>query len=287
MAADPARDFPLAARAARPGGTIVRLPGGLAIGNGHPVVIAGPCAVEGETQILAAARAVRAAGATMFRAGAWKPRTSPHAFQGLGDAALGLLRRVRQETGLLVVTEVMDERGLAQGAEVADLLQIGSRNMQNFSLLRAAGRLRRPILLKRGPAATVPELLMAAEYLLAEGNPDVVLCERGIRGFDGSTRNTLDLSAIPLVQQLSHLPIVADPSHGTGRRDLVPAMARAALAAGADGLMIEVHPDPAAAQSDGPQSLDPGQFARLMDDLRALATALGRPVHTAPVPVPA
>lgn len=287
MAADPTRDFPLAARAANPGGTVVHLPGGLAIGGGRPVVIAGPCAVEGEAQVLAAAVAVRQAGATMFRAGAWKPRTSPHAFQGLGAPALDLLRRVRQETGLLVVTEVMDEHGLAQGAEVADLLQIGSRNMQNFSLLRAAGRLRRPVLLKRGPAATVPELLMAAEYLLAEGNPEVVLCERGIRGFDSSTRNTLDLSAIPLVRQLSHLPIVADPSHGTGRRELVPAMARAALAAGADGLMIEVHPDPATARSDGPQSLDPGQFAALMDELRTLATALGRPLHAAPAPVPA
>lgn len=279
--------FPLAARAARPEGTVVRLRDGVAIGGGGPlVVIAGPCAVEDEAQVLAAARIVREGGATLFRAGAWKPRTSPYAFQGMGAPALDLLRRVRQETGLLVVTEAMDEPGLELAASVADLVQIGSRNMQNFSLLRAAGRLRHPVLLKRGPAATVTELLLAAEYLLAEGNPDVVLCERGIRGFGSTTRNTLDLSAIPAVQSLSHLPILADPSHGTGQRAFVPAMARAAVAAGADGVMLEVHPDPARALSDGAQSLDPAGFEALMADLRPLASLLGRPLAVAQ-PAPA
>lgn len=270
--------FPLAARAANPGGTVVRLGDGLAIGGGEVVVIAGPCAVEDEAQVLAAAHAVREAGATMFRAGAWKPRTSPYAFQGLGAPALALLRRVRAETGLLVVTEAMDEENLGMAADVADLVQIGSRNMQNFSLLRAAGRLGRPVLLKRGPAATITELLLAAEYLLAEGNPDVVLCERGIRGFGSTTRNTLDLSAIPAVKELSHLPILADPSHGTGQRAFVPAMALAAVAAGADGVMIEVHPDPDRALSDGEQSLDPAGFRALMDRLRPLAALAGRPL---------
>ncbi len=278
MTRPPADGFPLAARAARPAGSVVHLRDGLAIGDGRVVVIAGPCAVEDERQVLAAAHAIREAGATIFRAGAWKPRTSPYAFQGLGAPALELLRRVRQETGLLVVTEAMDEDALTLAAEAVDIVQIGSRNMQNFSLLRAAGRLRRPVLLKRGAAATIPELLLAAEYILAEGNPDVILCERGIRGFGNTTRNTLDLSAIPAVKQLSHLPILADPSHGTGHRDFVPAMARAAVAAGADGVMIEVHPSPATAMSDGEQSLDPAAFAALMADLRPLGDAIGRPL---------
>jgi 3-deoxy-7-phosphoheptulonate synthase len=274
----PADGFPLAARAAHPTGSVVHFRDGLAIGDGRVVVIAGPCAVEDERQVMAAARAVHEAGATIFRAGAWKPRTSPYAFQGLGAPALELLRRVRQETGLLVVTEAMDEDALTLAAEAVDIVQIGSRNMQNFSLLRAAGRLRRPVLLKRGAAATIPELLLAAEYILAEGNPDVILCERGIRGFGNTTRNTLDLSAIPAVKQLSHLPILADPSHGTGHRDFVPAMARAAVAAGADGVMIEVHPSPDTAMSDGDQSLDPAAFTALMADLRPLGDAIGRPL---------
>lgn len=274
----PADGFPLAARAAHPAGSVVHLRDGLAIGDGRVVVIAGPCAVEDERQVLAAAHAVREAGATIFRAGVWKPRTSPYAFQGLGAPALEFLRRVRQETGLLVVTEAMDEAALTLAAEAVDIVQIGSRNMQNFSLLRAAGRLRRPVLLKRGAAATIPELLLAAEYILAEGNPDVILCERGIRGFGNTTRNTLDLSAIPAVKQLSHLPILADPSHGTGHRDFVPAMARAAVAAGADGVMIEVHPSPDTAMSDGEQSLGPAAFAALMAELRPLGDAIGRPL---------
>jgi 3-deoxy-7-phosphoheptulonate synthase len=278
MSHPPTDGFPLAARAAHPGGSVVRLPEGIAIGDGRVVVIAGPCAVEDERQVMAAARAVHEAGATIFRAGAWKPRTSPYAFQGLGAPALELLRRVRQETGLLVVTEAMDEDALTLAAAAVDIVQIGSRNMQNFSLLRAAGRLRRPVLLKRGAAATIPELLLAAEYILAEGNPDVILCERGIRGFGNTTRNTLDLSAIPAVKQLSHLPILADPSHGTGHRDFVPAMARAAVAAGADGVMIEVHPSPDTAMSDGDQSLDPAAFTALMADLRPLGDAIGRPL---------
>lgn len=274
----PADGFPLAARAAHPAGSVVHLRDGLAIGDGRVVVIAGPCAVEDERQVMAAAHAVRDAGATIFRAGVWKPRTSPYTFQGLGAPALEFLRRVRQETGLLVVTEAMDEAALTLAAEAVDIVQIGSRNMQNFSLLRAAGRLRRPVLLKRGAAATIPELLLAAEYILAEGNPDVILCERGIRGFGNTTRNTLDLSAIPAVKQLSHLPILADPSHGTGHRDFVPAMARAAVAAGADGVMIEVHPSPDTAMSDGEQSLGPAAFAALMAELRPLGDAIGRPL---------
>ena len=274
----PAAPFPLAARTATVADTVVRLRDGIAIGDGRVAVIAGPCAVESEAQVLHAARAVREAGATLFRAGVWKPRTSPYAFQGLGEPALELLRRVRQETGLLVVTEAMDERGLDRAAEVADLIQIGSRNMQNYSLLRAAGRLGHPVLLKRGPAATVAELLSAAEYLLAEGNRDVVLCERGVRGFGSATRNILDLSVIPVVKRLSHLPILVDPSHGTGHRDYVPAMARAAVAAGADGVMIEVHPDPDRALSDGAQSLTPERFTELMIELRVLAESVRRPL---------
>jgi len=270
--------FPLASREWQPQPTVVRLPGGLDIGDGGLIVMAGPCAIEDEAQVLATAHAVRAAGATVFRAGVWKPRTSPYAFQGVGEPGLALLARVRAETGLRVITEALDVEGLARVAEAVDIVQIGSRSMQNYALLRAAGRIGRPVLLKRGASATVTELLLSAEYILAAGNPDVILCERGIRGFDHSTRNTLDLSAIPVVKHLSHLPIIADPSHGTGHRHLVPAMARAAVAAGADGLMVEVHPDPDRALSDGEQSLDPAAFATLMREVKAVATALGRPV---------
>jgi 3-deoxy-7-phosphoheptulonate synthase len=239
-------------------------------------VIAGPCSVEGEAQLLAAAHAVKEAGATLLRAGAFKPRSSPYSFQGLGREGLKLLALARRETGLLIVTEAVDPEGVDWVAEAADIIQIGARNMQNYSLLRRAGRAGKPVLLKRGIAATIQELLLAAEYLLAEGNADVILCERGIRSYDTLNRNLLDLSAIPTVHALSHLPIIADPSHGTGRRELVPSMARAAVAAGADGLLVEVHPSPEQALSDGAQSLRPEQFGRMMGELRLIADAIGR-----------
>src|SRR5574341_755079 len=235
--------------------TVVRLPGGVTIGGPEVAVIAGPCSVETERQILEAARHVREAGAVILRGGAWKPRSSPYAFQGLGRPGLKLLAKAREETGLLICTEAMDPEAVAYVAEVADIIQIGARNMQNSSLLKAAGRAKKPVLLKRGMAATMEELLLSAEYVLAEGNHDVTLCERGVRGFDTITRNLFDLAAIPVVQKLSHLPIIADPSHGTGLREKVIPMARAAVAAGADGIMVEVHPDPEAALSDGAQSL--------------------------------
>ena len=258
--------------------TVVRLPGGLTVGGDEVVVMAGPCSVESERQILQAARAVREAGATVLRAGAFKPRSSPYAFQGLGRAGLELLARARDETGLLIVTEAMDAEGLDQVVEVADIVQLGARNMQNYSLLKHAGRCGKPVLLKRGLSATIQELLLSAEYLLAEGNRQVILCERGIRGFDQATRNLFDLSAVPVVHGLSHLPIIADPSHGTGHRDMVIPMARAAVAAGADGLLIEVHPHPDRALSDGAQSLYPEQFDRMMKEVRLIAEAIGRRV---------
>ncbi len=258
--------------------TVVRLPGGVAVGGTEVVAIAGPCSVESEGQILEAARQVREAGAVILRGGAWKPRTSPYAFQGLGRPGLKLLARAREETGLLICTEAMDPEGVGYVAEVADIIQIGARNMQNFSLLKAAGRAKKPVLLKRGMAATIEELLLSAEYLLAEGNHAVILCERGIRGFDTATRNVFDLTAIPVVHNLSHLPIVADPSHGTGLRDKVIPMARAAVAAGADGIIVEVHPHPDQALSDGAQSLFPDQFAQLMREVRVIAEVIGRRV---------
>jgi 3-deoxy-7-phosphoheptulonate synthase len=258
--------------------TIVRLPGGVAVGGTEVVAIAGPCSVESEGQILEAARQVREAGAVILRGGAWKPRTSPYAFQGLGRPGLKLLAKARDETGLLICTEAMDAEGVGYVAEVADIIQIGARNMQNFSLLKAAGRAKKPVLLKRGMSATIEELLLSAEYLLAEGNHAVILCERGIRGFDTATRNVFDLTAIPVVHNLSHLPIVADPSHGTGLRDKVIPMARAAVAAGADGIIVEVHPHPDQALSDGAQSLFPDQFAQLMREVRVIAEVLGRRV---------
>jgi 3-deoxy-7-phosphoheptulonate synthase len=277
------KPYRMVAREWRPEPTVVRLPGGLAIGGDEVVVIAGPCSVEGPEQIHATARAVRAAGAAGLRAGAYKPRSSPYAFQGLGDEGLRLLAEVRRDTGLFIVTEAMDDEGLDRIAEVADVIQIGARNMQNSSLLKRAGRAGRPVLLKRGPAASLTDLLMAAEYVLAEGNPDVILCERGVRGLDASTRNLFDLNAVPAVKQLSHLPIIADPSHGTGRRALVRPMARAAVAAGADGLLVEVHVRPDEALSDGAQTLYPEQFEMLMDEVRGIAAVLGRPVATLPV----
>ncbi len=258
--------------------TVIQLPGGLSVGGEEVLVMAGPCSVESEKQILDAARAVREAGAAVLRAGAFKPRSSPYSFQGLGRVALRMLARAREETGLLVVTEAMDAEGLEQVLEVADIVQIGARNMQNYSLLKHAGRAGKPVLLKRGLSATIQELLLSAEYILAEGNPNVILCERGVRGFDTVTRNLFDLSAIPVVHGLSHLPIVADPSHGTGHRDMVAPMARAAVAAGADGLLVEVHPTPDRALSDGAQSLYPEQFERVMREARLIAEAIGRRV---------
>jgi len=234
------------------------------------VVIAGPCSVESREQIFATAKAVKAAGASMLRGGAYKPRTSPYDFQGLGVEALKLLREVREETGLPIVTEVMSTNDIDLISQYADVLQVGARNMQNYDLLRQLAKTTTPVLLKRGPSATVKEWLLAAEYLLAGGNPNVILCERGIKSFESEmTRNTLDLAAVALVRQLSHLPVVADPSHGTGRRDLIAPASRAALAIGADGLIIEVHPCPERAMSDGAQSLNLDEFAKLMQGLSA------------------
>lgn len=260
----------------QPDSTVIRLEGGITIGEEAVVVMAGPCSVESERQILAAAFAVRDAGATVLRAGAFKPRSSPYSFQGLGKEGLTLLARARAETGLRLVTEAMDDEGADLVAEVADIIQVGARNMQNYSLLKKVGRLGKPVLLKRGLSATIQELLLSAEYILAEGNPNVILCERGVRGFDSATRNLFDLSAVPVVKAASHLPIIADPSHGTGHRDMVIPMARAAVAAGADGLLVEVHPNPDRALSDGAQSLYPEQFARLMQEIRLIADAIGR-----------
>lgn len=258
--------FKLVSRQLRQRCTIVDVKG-VKIGAGELVVMAGPCSVESEEQLMETARAVKFAGADMLRGGAYKPRTSPYDFQGLGVEALRLLRDASAETGLPIVTEVMSEADAEVVAEYADMLQVGARNMQNFSLLRKLATFPRPILLKRGPSATIKEWLLAAEYLLAGGNANVVLCERGIKTFETATRNTLDLSAIALVKELSHLPVIADPSHGTGLRSLVAPMSKASAAAGADGLMIEVHPCPERALSDGPQSLDLAGFTELMKSL--------------------
>jgi 3-deoxy-7-phosphoheptulonate synthase len=262
--------------------TIVTIAPGVQVGGSQVAVIAGPCSVESEEQIVTVARQVRAAGASCLRGGAFKPRSSPYSFQGLGKQGLELLALARRETGLAIVTEAMDEEGAELVAELADCIQIGARNMQNYSLLRAVGRLGKPVLLKRGMAATISDLLLSAEYILAEGNDQVILCERGVRTFDPATRNMFDLTAIPLVHRLSHLPIVADPSHGTGARDKVTPMARAAVAAGADGIIVEVHPNPERAKSDGAQSLYPEQFSQLMREVRAIANAIGRTITPAP-----
>ncbi len=250
--------------------------GGVTIGGPELVVIAGPCAIESLEQTLDVARTVRAAGAQLLRGGAFKPRTSPYSFQGLGEEGLKILARARQETGLPVVTEAVDERSCDLVEAYADMIQIGARNMQNFSLLKRAGRARKPVLLKRGMSATIEELLMSAEYIAAEGNRNIVLCERGVRTFANHTRNTLDLSIIPAVKRMSHLPIIVDPSHGTGRRHKVLPLARAGIAVGADGVMIEVHNDPDRALSDGPQALYPEQFRELMAELRRLAPVVSR-----------
>lgn len=258
--------------------TVVELGHGVTVGGDSVVVIGGPCSVESEEQIMSAARIVKAAGGTALRGGAFKPRSSPYSFQGLGEKGLELLGRAGKATGLPVVTEAMDAEGAHLVAEVADCIQIGARNMQNYSLLKTVGKLKKPVLLKRGMAATINDLLLSAEYILAEGNEQVILCERGVRSFDPAARNMFDLTAIPIVHRLSHLPIIADPSHGTGLRDKVIPMARAAVAAGADGVMIEVHPEPDRALSDGAQSLYPDQFTQLVGELRAVATAIGRSI---------
>ena len=270
--------FKLASRQFKPEGTIVDLGRGVKIGGTEVAIAAGPCSVESSEQIHAVAEAVAKSGAKILRAGAFKPRTSPYAFQGMGEKGLQLIREAADKHKLFVVSEVMDLSQIAMMSQYVDIFQVGARNMQNYFLLRALGESPKPVLLKRGMSATIEELLLASEYILSGGNYNVVLCERGIRTFDTYLRNTLDIAAIPVIQTLSHLPIVADPSHGTGRRDKVPAMARAAIAAGADGILVEVHNDPDHALSDGAQSLDPTQFAQLMSELRIIAPAVGRSV---------
>jgi 3-deoxy-7-phosphoheptulonate synthase len=267
--------YKLASRAFRPHGTVVKI-GDVEIGGGRVVVMAGPCSVENRDQIERAADIVADGGASVIRGGAFKPRSSPYSFQGLGEEGLRMLREAADRRTLLVISEVMDSTQIPLLSAYADILQVGARNMQNFNLLRELGKIRKPVLLKRGISATIEELLLSAEYILSGGNYDVILCERGIRTFETYTRNTMDVSAIPVVKKLSHLPMVADPSHGTGRRDQVPPMARAAVAAGADGLLMEVHHDPDHALSDGAQSLKPDQYSCLMDQLRIIAPAVGR-----------
>ncbi len=267
--------YKLASRAFRPEGTIVKA-GKVEIGGNKVVVMAGPCSVENKDQIERSADIVADGGAQLIRGGAFKPRSSPYSFQGLGEAGLQMMREAADRRGLGVISEVMEISQIPLLSAYSDILQIGARNMQNFNLLRELGKIRKPVLLKRGPAATIEELLLSAEYILSGGNYDVILCERGIRTYETYTRNTFDVSAIPAVKKLSHLPMVGDPSHGTGRRDMVPAMARAAVAAGADALLMEVHHDPEHALSDGAQSLNPVQYMDLMKQLRALAPVLGR-----------
>ena len=269
------KPYKLVSREVKPVDSVIQV-GGRPVGGSRLTIIAGPCAVETERQTLAIARHVAEAGADLFRGGAFKPRTSPYSFQGLGLQGLKILALVREETRLPIVTEAVDEESLALVEDYADAVQIGARNMQNFSLLKRAGRSRLPIFLKRGMSATLEEFLMAAEYIVSEGNYRVFLCERGVRTFADHTRNTLDLAIVPAVKHLSHLPILVDPSHGTGRRDKVVPLARAAIAAGADGIMVEVHDDPAKALSDGPQSILPAQFSDLVKDIRALSGLVGR-----------
>ena len=264
-------------RKTKPGDTIVDIKG-VNIGGSEIVIIAGPCAVESRDQLFATARSVKESGANILRGGAFKPRSSPYNFQGLGEEGLKLLSSIRKETNLPVVTEVMDTRQMELVASYADMIQIGSRNMQNYPLLKEAGMCGKPVLLKRGMMATVEEFLLAAEYILSQGNDQVILCERGIRTFETSTRNTLDLSAVPMLKRLSHLPVIVDPSHGTGLRWMVPAMAKAAVAVGADGLIMEVHYQPEQAICDGYQSLSLDEFATLMSDLKKIAQAIGREI---------
>jgi 3-deoxy-7-phosphoheptulonate synthase len=270
--------YKLAGRSFRPEGTIVRLRKDIGVGGKEVVVMAGPCSVESREQLFTTAEAVAKAGAKVLRGGAFKPRSSPYSFQGHGEEALKLLQEAGEKFGLLVISEVMEISQIPMMLPYVDILQIGARNMQNFNLLRELGKVRKPVLLKRGIAATFEELLLSAEYVMSGGNYDVILCERGIRTFETYTRNTMDISAIPIIHKLSHLPMTADPSHGTGRRDKVPPMARASVAAGADALLIEVHCNPDKALSDGAQSLYPDQFAKLMDELRMIAPAVGRTI---------
>jgi len=267
--------YKLVSREVKPDDTVVTI-GGVPIGGETLAIVAGPCAVESLEQMLTVARGVKAAGAHILRGGAFKPRTSPYSFQGLGEEGLKILAAAREETGLPVVTEAMDLEGLDLVERYADAIQIGARNMQNFSLLKRAGRARKPVILKRGMSATLEEFLMSAEYILSEGNYQVILCERGVRTFSDFSRNTLDLAIVPAVKKISHLPIFVDPSHGTGRRDKVAPLSRASVAVGADGLMIEVHHDPDRALSDGPQSITPAMFEALVKDLRQIAPVLGR-----------
>ena len=269
--------YKLASRHFRPGGTVIKI-GDVEIGGDRVIVMAGPCSVENRDQIEQIAAAVARDGAKVIRGGAFKPRSSPYSFQGLGEEGLRMMREAADRNHLLVVSEIMDQTQIPLLCSYADILQVGARNMQNYNLLRELGQVRKPVLLKRGISATIEELLLSAEYILSGGNYDVMLCERGIRTFENATRNTMDISAIPVVKSLSHLPIIADPSHGTGRRDKVLPMARAAVAAGADGLLVEVHHDPDHALSDGPQSLRLQQFTELMEQLRIIAQAVGRSV---------
>jgi 3-deoxy-7-phosphoheptulonate synthase len=268
----------------RPEGSIINLGKGVTIGGTQVIVGAGPCAVESAPQILEVAGRVAQAGAKLLRGGAFKPRSSPYSFQGLGEEGLKMMRAAADQHGLLVVSEVMDPSQVDLMVRYVDVMQVGARNMQNYYLLRALGEIQKPILLKRGMSATIEELLLSAEYIMSGGNYNVILCERGIRTFDTYMRNTMDIAAIPVIKQLSHLPVMADPSHGTGRRDKVAAMARAAVAAGADGLLIEVHENPERALSDGAQSLYPDQFDELMDEVRMIAPAVGRKIAGKAVP---
>ncbi len=273
--------YKLASRHFRPQGTVVKIRD-VEIGGPQVVVMAGPCSVETRGQIEECARIVSAAGARILRGGAFKPRSSPYSFQGLGEDGLKIMREAADRHGLLMVSEVMEPAQVPLLTKYSDILQVGARNMQNFNLLREVGGVRTPVLLKRGIAATIEELLLAAEYIMSGGNYNVILCERGIRTFETATRNTMDVSAIPVVKKLSHLPIIGDPSHGTGRRDMVLPLARAAVAAGADGLIVEVHPDPDHAMSDGAQTLTPAQFTEMMQQVRAIAAAVGRSLAHAP-----
>ena len=276
------KPYKLCSREFHPLDTVIKV-GGVTIGGNEIVVIAGPCAVESEEQLFKTARAVKAAGATILRGGAFKPSTSPYQFRGLGKQGLELLAQVRKDTGLPIITEVMSESEVALVAKYADILQVGARNMHNFNLLEAVGKMGKPIMLKRGLSATIQEWLLAAEYILAQGHEQLMLCERGIRTFETYTRNTMDISAIPLIEKLSHLPIIADPSHGTGKWYLVSPLALAAVAAGADGVMVEVHPNPDTALKDGAQSLNFDNFKRLMSQLKPVAKGVGRSLATLPV----
>jgi 3-deoxy-7-phosphoheptulonate synthase len=270
------KPYKLASREVKPEPSLVEIAPGVIVGGDHLVVMAGPCAVENEAQIVETAQAVKAAGATVLRGGAFKPRTSPYSFQGMEEDGLKLLALAREATGLPIITEVVNPRDVELVAKYADVLQVGARNIQNFALLKMLGRLDKPILLKRGMATTIQEFLMSAEYILAEGNRRVLLCERGIRTFETATRNTLDISAVPVLKEQTHLPVIIDPSHATGHASLVPSMCYASVAAGCDGLIVEVHPCPEKAASDGPQSLRPAEFALMMEKLRAFAAVAGK-----------